>query len=100
MELVDALTGALIEEPVRAADGHVYDRRSLTAFFEQRRAAGQPTVSPQDLETPMGTELREAPGAQTLREARGLRDKLYALCFGSNRRPTGVVCACHSLVAS
>ena len=61
MELVDALTGALIEEPVCAADGHVYDRRSLTAFFEQRRAAGQPTVSPQDLETPMGEELREAP---------------------------------------
>ena len=61
LELVDALTGALIEEPVRAADGHVYDRRALTAFFEQRRAAGQPIVSPQDLETPMGTELRPAP---------------------------------------
>ena len=61
MELVDALTGALIEEPVRAADGHVYDRRALTAFFEQRRAARQPIVSPQDLETPMGIELRPAP---------------------------------------
>ena len=61
MELVDALTGALIEDPVRAADGHVYDRRALTSFFEQRRAAEQPIVSPQDLEKPMGEELSEAP---------------------------------------
>jgi hypothetical protein len=61
VELVDALTGDLLVEPVRAEDGHVYGRRALQAFFDDRRREGAPVVSPQDMTTPMGTTTDVAP---------------------------------------
>ena len=33
LELIDAFTSDIIRNPVLAADGHVYDRASLAAFF-------------------------------------------------------------------
>ena len=61
LELVDALTGALMTDPVVAEDGHAYDRHSITAFIAQRQAEGRPLVSPQDMETPMGRGARGRP---------------------------------------
>ena len=59
--LIDAFTNDLIRDPVRAADGHVYDRSSLLKYFAARKSEGLPIVSPQDSEQPMREELGEAP---------------------------------------
>ena len=45
-EFLDVLTGARIRTPVLAADGRLYDRDSLTAWFQAREATGKPIISP------------------------------------------------------
>jgi hypothetical protein len=45
-EFLDVLTGARIRDVVRAADGKLYDRDSLSAWFEAREATGKPIASP------------------------------------------------------
>ena len=71
-DLIDALTGALIEDPVMAEDGQIYDRSTLMEFFKARRAEGEHIVSPQDGRTPMRAQTHEAPKAvEALRPAAG-----------------------------
>ena len=61
MNLIDPITGALILDPVVAADGHAYDRSSITEYIASCTARGEPLVSPEDRTTPMGSELKPAP---------------------------------------
>ena len=72
LELMDVFTKQLISEPVKAADGHVYDRASLLVFFADRKTNGLPIVSPYDMETAMAEKMSEAPAAvvNALKQAR------------------------------
>ena len=45
-QFLDFLTGLRIRDPVRAADGHLYDRATISEWFETLEAAGRPIVSP------------------------------------------------------
>eukprot|EP00966_Prymnesium_polylepis_P164431 3801675-Prymnesium_polylepis.1 len=73
MQLLDPLTGALIDDLVLAADGRAYDRRSLNDFIADRAALGLPLVSPHDMTTPMGSALTPAP-AELVAELRQLHE--------------------------
>ena len=56
-EFLDILTGLRIQDPVRAADGHLYDRNSITDWIERLVAAGLPIVSPRPPSHPMERTL-------------------------------------------
>ena len=56
-EFLDILTGLRIQDPVRAADGHLYDRNSITDWIERLVAAGLPIVSPLPPSHPMERTL-------------------------------------------
>ena len=44
-EFLDVLTGSLIRDPVRAADGGLYDRSTLTQWFEAHPPPSSPRTA-------------------------------------------------------
>jgi hypothetical protein len=61
-DLLNVFTYGLIDEPVVAEDGHVYDQASIQAWFETLKSHGTEVVSP-TTKRPMGTTLRKAQDA-------------------------------------
>ena len=67
-EFLDVLTGARIRTPVLAADGTLYDRDSLSAWFQAREAADKPIVSPRTSEPMEKTFTVDAGASERLAE--------------------------------
>ena len=76
-DLEDMLAGGTIEDPVRAEDGQLYDRKSIEAWFsacKKSKAYNYKIVSPHNTNKKMGNTLK--PDAKMAQELQRRRDEV------------------------
>eukprot|EP01040_Poterioochromonas_malhamensis_P014361 gene14361-15888_t len=87
-KFIDPISLDLMEDPVMAADGHSYDRQTITNWFSTQRAEGQPITSPR-------TNLR-LENDTLIPNASLKREMEIFIAYTSSIRPADIQCALSS----